>query len=479
MHPDNTPDNQFEQFIRRELSKGKEIPDESVWQGIAERRRLPNARLKHRRLMGQMGILLLLLGIGAGFLFWKQKPGIPQPAPAVPALPGGGLSLPQAVLPEGDRAAESSFFKPIAEPSFLAGNAAVLPAWIPRNPIPVARLVFDAGEGISYISHVSGSQVDIFPNSLVYADGSPVQGPVELYFREYRDLSAYLSSEIPMHYSDERGAFFFNSGGMFDVRVSQSGAPLYLAPGSDYIVRFVPTAELDQANLFYFSEDKGAWDYIPTNAFSAENGPPPELPRVVSEAMAVAGNIRVNSPPRACTPNIPVFPDTANRPAWVQASIRTGQSLASGENRIPQWFKRFIMEKDAFFSNAFEKSMVRLVYENDEGLRFFPEDMLGFFSELQVFKDYYFVRTGDTLPLNDKNRQEQPIEAALKKKAFWDRVEIIPDEGNKCLLVLADKEEELRLHASISISHEVRNGRTVDFEKLFAEYDRIRMSRQK
>ena len=118
------------------------------------------------------------------------------------------------------------------------------------NTVPAASVRFQAETGVRYQSPVSGTSVYIPANSLIDANGQPVSGEVELLFREYRSIPDFLALGIPMHYGDERGAFFFNSGGMFEVRVHQYGEDLRMAPGREYDLNFAPTAQLTDASLY-------------------------------------------------------------------------------------------------------------------------------------------------------------------------------------------------------------------------------------
>lgn len=487
----NFDNSELEQFMRRKLESVNDTPDDLVWSEISAAQRNRNRWLKVKH-YGPYTLLVLLL---AGGSWWWMHSSSPRPAelpapppPAIARQMGGDTILSDATqIAEAPEKASTMLTHPLADAS--------LPTWLPRNSVPLDRLRFRADDGLEYVNAVSGSRVSIPARGLVYADGSPVRGEVELLYREYRNAPDILASNIPMHYADARGEFFFNSGGMFDVRVSQAGQEVFVAPGSTFDVQFAATDQLSRASIFKFDETKGDWVFAPEETEGAgltlgNAG----LPLISSEAQVAQENMDGATP---CVPSMPVLLPNDDPAVWVRDAVTTGRSIAAGELALPKWFRNNPDRPDAFFTSALENSDVRLVYMKDNGTNFFPQDMKAVFTELQAFKGYYFVRTGDTLnirggkvadrtgktssqkdPLKEKMQTiADPIETALRNNLSWRRVEVQPDGGANCIITLGGKKEDLRLHARLCRSEEVGPGKEIDANAVFAEYDRLREER--
>ncbi len=487
----NFDNSELEQFMRRKLESVTDGPDDLVWSGISAEQAKRNRWLKARH-YGPYTLLVLLLA-GGGWLLTHQSPSMPADVPASPPPVIARQMSGDTIVSDIEKMAEAAEKVPVLLTHPLAD--ASLPTWLPRNSVPLDRLRFRSDDGLEYVNAVSGSRVSIPARGLVYADGSPVRGEVELLYREYRNVPDVLASNIPMHYTDARGEFFFNSGGMFDVRVSQAGQEVFVAPGSTFDVQFAATDQLSRASIFKFDETKGDWVFAPEETAGAgltigDAG----LPLISSEAMVARENMDGATP---CVPATPVLLPDDDPAIWVRDAITTGRRIAAGELVLPKWFRNNPDRPDAFFTSALENSDVRLVYMKDNGTNFFPQDMKGVFTELQALKGYYFVRTGDTLKARGSKVVERigkfsskkdtlkdsgkyiadPIETALRHNLSWRRVEVQPEGGANCIITLGGKNEDLRLHARLCQSGEVSRGKEVDASAVFAEYERLREER--
>lgn len=454
----------FEKYIQKELQKQQEMPDTGVWDHIASRQRPLNWGLKIRHYgVYALPVVAVMIAAAAWWGYAGGSADTPR-AVATQTIPG---SSPAAALIRPDSTATTPALPLKTAARRTIADADDLPAFIPRNSVPLERARFDAGAGITYRSPESGNTVVIPGGVLVYADGSPVRGAVDLFFREYRSIPDFLAARIPMHYSDRRGEFFFNSGGMFDVRVSQHGEELFLAEGRTYDMLFTPTDELTDASIFHFNDDTGQWEYrIPGQA----GVPQGQLPPVVSEETVAREN--TTAPGERCLPRLIRLPLEEDPALWVQDAIRTGRKLAAGEMQLPVWFTNNPDRGDAFFSDAFDRGDVRMVYEKDNDSRFFPQDFSGVFTELQAFKDCYFVRTGDSL-----EHIVSAVEQLLRQKTVWTRVEIIPADGPNCLVVLQDSGDGVRLNAQVRRSQEANQRAAFDPQAVFADYRERRTKR--
>ncbi len=462
----DTPDNrELEKLLRNKLQGVDQNPDPDIWSKIAARQSGLNRWLqwKHYGLWYGLPAALLV----AGFLGWqhfRHTSASPAVRPAREQLQRG--ETPIAALPTPPPAGASAS-APTNAPA-ARNPAAQGAAWKRLNTVPATSVRFLSETGIRYENPATGTQVNIPAGILVDAAGRPVRGEVELLLREYRDISDFLASGIPMHYGDERGEYFFNSGGMFDVRVSQGGEPLRLAPGESYEVLFSPTGELVNASLFYLNDDTGAWEYRPGPTFSrSPNRQPEAAPPVVAENLAVRNNRQNNKLP--CLPQLPELPAKADPVEWVNEGILTGQALASESMKMPLWFRRNPHLNTEALLTGLERGRVRMVRNIDRGELFFPEDLDNFFTELKAFKGCYFQRSTDSIS------QTAPAPTPLDPNMQWDRISVKQELNNEVFISLySDREGLLQFYATLSASFSNKNFKV---EAVMAEYQRLRTER--
>ena len=211
-------DSDFEKFVRESLQKTDGTPDEMTWENIAAQQSGRNFWLKFKHygfyIAPVVVALVLAVGVWKYFGSHSETPTNVQPEIQQQTTPSQqpqvnlNEPLPDAVFAENA----------VAKSVQTKAHAAHL-----RSKIPATRVRFAAEEGLRYENPATGTSVFIPANALVQADGKPVSGEVEFELREYRSIPDFLTSGIPMHYADERGQYFFNSGGMFDLRVNQHG----------------------------------------------------------------------------------------------------------------------------------------------------------------------------------------------------------------------------------------------------------------
>lgn len=460
---DNLPSNMdFEKWVSQQLNKVQAAPDEDTWAHIAARQNGPNRRLRlrHYARFALPVIALLILGLSAWW-YWGASSNQTQPRPETERPEHHRRELtpehkaPVAAVPPAP--GESSVYAPQKLP-VQKGKARFTTH---LNTVPAAAVRFRAETGLDYESPVSGTRVKIPPASLVNARGVPVRGQVELVFREYRGIADYLASGIPMHYTDTRGSFFFNSGGMFEVRINQNGETLEMAPGQTYDLTFAPTHELENASLYYLDDDSGEWSYQPDPAFG--NGQQIALPPIITETEVARDNKKAN--PANCLPDPPALPADDSPAEWVKTAVQTGYDLAEGKMKMPLWFRKNPTLKKEQLMNGLERGQIRIVRHRDLAELFFPEDMSNVFTELKAFKDCYFVRMPDSLRrLTIVNNNES-----------WNRISIYQENGALCHFWLYGEQGLLEFSAKLTPSTGNDN---FDADKIMAEYKRLRDERE-
>ncbi len=463
-----TPNPDFEKLLRQQLEQINDTPDDNTWANIAAKQSARNVwlRLRHYAIYAVPVIALAVLSLIA----WHYYPSAQEEAPGVKPTETPNTTpsqQPVASIPQssGQQVLHSSEILP--ENRFLAENNFRETRYSAKiNSVPAATIRFHTETGLDYESPLSGTRVHIPANSLTDAAGVPVQGEVELVFREYRSIPDFLASGIPMHYADERGSFFFNSGGMFDVRVHQQGEPLQMAPGQTYDVTFAPTDRLARASLFYFDDQRQSWEYRPDPAFTAGketvrlNQPP-----VVSEAQVRRDNTDNTGP--ECLPFLPDFPPL-HPAADVITAVQMGYDLAFGKEPMHKWFQRNPHLNNEQLLNSMERGLIRIVRDRDRVEQFFPEDVNNVFTELKAFKDCYFICTADTT--------SSMLKFASGDNTNWQRISVVLEKGNTCLVSLYDGEQGLvQIYADLTGS---AGNKSFNANKVMSEYHRLRNERQ-
>lgn len=476
----NTPD--LEKFVRGQLDSLRPEPDADTWSKIAGQQAPLNRRLRLRF----YGIRLVLLTgvLVAAWAIWQYATAEPASIP-VPKVESDRMYAGAASAPDFGQTLPTDVTTRAGVP--FSGNHVRRPDWYRTNTVPGETARFTAEQGIRYQSPVSGNKVHIPGGVLVYADGSPVTGPVDLMFREYRTVADFLAAGMPMHYSDNRGTFFFNSGGMFEVRVSQNGADLFVASGKNYEVDFAPTADLRDASLFYLPDSSNQWGHIaPDSDFFSE----PEAGHGIAVERNAAGMPRILGEPDvvadmqrnftiSCIPDMWSVPDTADAVAWLQESIVTGREYAYGKLTPPLWFRKNSGKADAFFLWALERSNIRIVHEIDLDSRFFPDDLENVFTELSAFKGYYFIRQTDSTDALWRPDPQNSVDQIFSQPRTWKKVTVYPQENAKCLVVFGDEKEQISIPARLCRSNDRNPSTSFNPTAVFAEYERLRNVRHR
>lgn len=132
---------------------------------------------------------------------------------------------------------------------------------LPGVDIPFDAYTVDAAKG-GTIEHASGSQLEIPANCFVDADGNPIEGEVNIDYREFHDIAEVFVSGIPMQYDSAGYAYQFETAGMLDIRGSQEGKPVFIAPGKGIDVELISDNEDPKFNLYYLDEEQGAWAHL-------------------------------------------------------------------------------------------------------------------------------------------------------------------------------------------------------------------------
>jgi hypothetical protein len=138
------------------------------------------------------------------------------------------------------------------------------------SPTPNTSVTFDnytakANDDQTFYTK-SGSEIKIPAGSLVYDDGSTVQGNYQLHFRELNDPADIFFSGAPMVYDSGGEKNIFQSSGMFEIFASQDEKQLKLKEGKSITINLPSVSEDKDFNLYKYNEETEKWEFTDLSA---------------------------------------------------------------------------------------------------------------------------------------------------------------------------------------------------------------------
>jgi hypothetical protein len=130
----------------------------------------------------------------------------------------------------------------------------------------------DASQAANFSYEPSGTRIHIPGNSIIDSRGNKVSGKVTFRYREWRNPTEFLVSNITMDYPRKFSGQHFHSGGMFELRAFKDGVEVQLEPGRHAKVDFVLTDSSRNYDLFAFDNNRDQWYGPNVNPF-ASGGP--------------------------------------------------------------------------------------------------------------------------------------------------------------------------------------------------------------
>jgi len=124
--------------------------------------------------------------------------------------------------------------------------------------IPFSTYQIENSTGGTF-THPSGSEINIPANSF-YADGKPVEGKVEIRYREFRDQADFILSGIPMTYDSAGKQYHFESAGMLEIRAFKNNQPVEFK--GEVAVNFVSDYNDPKYNFYQLNEKDKNWECL-------------------------------------------------------------------------------------------------------------------------------------------------------------------------------------------------------------------------
>jgi hypothetical protein len=235
--------------------------------------------------------------------------------------------------------------------------------------------------------------------------------------------------------------------------------------------------------LYYFNDESEKWDFVPSNAFGgrmiADNGE--KLPVATTMQQAIQDNTDGSQQVAACMAQPVSLNAKENIAEWMRDAVQGGKKLSVSTQKAPKWLAKYAYTNPPTTALFDLPADIEIVFQKDLKTYFFPQDNRGVQTELLAFKDYFFVRTGDSLirdEQEDGTVKTYNVEVILRQKNHWNNIEIRNIEGDKCeVLLLDDAGKSIQIHAKLNQSREVANKETFNPTAIYTEYKQLRQKR--
>jgi len=149
---------------------------------------------------------------------------------------------------------------PGKEPSALTAKKKVAPP-LKDVDVPYSHFIVSAAES-SKLDYTTGSVITIPANAFVDKNGKPVEGKVDIQYREFHDPADFFVSGIPMTYDSAGTEYHFESAGMLEILAFQDGKPVFVNPDKRIVVEMASQQEDDKYNIYRFDSLAGNWKFI-------------------------------------------------------------------------------------------------------------------------------------------------------------------------------------------------------------------------
>jgi hypothetical protein len=133
--------------------------------------------------------------------------------------------------------------------------------------VPASITLIEAALGDT-LTFQTGSQLIIPAQAFVNQNGEPVNGEVDIQFKEMHDFVDFFISGIPMHYDSNEIRYQLESAGMIEVLGFQNGAPVQLAADKRIEVELVSRVQMPRINsqppkynIYRLNIDERRWEY--------------------------------------------------------------------------------------------------------------------------------------------------------------------------------------------------------------------------
>lgn len=112
------------------------------------------------------------------------------------------------------------------------------------------------------INHPTSSKIKVPKNTFIDKNGEEVIGDVIIEYREFHDAADIIASGIPMAYDSAGTKYNLESAGMFDIKGSQNGEPVFIKPDKNVEVNLASANSENRFNQYYLDTVAQNWQYL-------------------------------------------------------------------------------------------------------------------------------------------------------------------------------------------------------------------------
>ena len=132
----------------------------------------------------------------------------------------------------------------------------------PLQKIQVASSQYSmkADQGMT-ITYKTGSVVKIPPKAFVNIKGKPVEGKVDITYRELNEPIDFFLAGVPMNYDSAGQNYAFESAGMIEIHATQNGNEVTLSPEKELSIALASHQSGKEFSLYQLDNKKKQWVY--------------------------------------------------------------------------------------------------------------------------------------------------------------------------------------------------------------------------
>jgi hypothetical protein len=112
------------------------------------------------------------------------------------------------------------------------------------------------------ITHASSSKLKIPKSTFVDKAGKDIVGDVTIEYKEFHDIGDIITGGIPMAYDSSGHKYNLESAGMFEIKGSQNGIPVFIKPDKSIEIELASINNETRFNQYYLDTVAKNWQYL-------------------------------------------------------------------------------------------------------------------------------------------------------------------------------------------------------------------------
>jgi len=139
----------------------------------------------------------------------------------------------------------------------------------PLDGVDIADTTYELSTGTDTILYyATGSSLTIPAHAFLDRHGKPVNGDIQLHYRELHDASDFFISGIPVTYDSNGVQYHFESAGMIEISASLNGECLFANPEERISVQLASAVKDRGFHIYYLDTVERKWTYVEEDKLS-------------------------------------------------------------------------------------------------------------------------------------------------------------------------------------------------------------------